>query len=859
MSTIILLENASSENENKIVFMYPTDEDRATLTIPESFKTEFNTNGNESYKKNFLAEAYINSENKDDSVIELQLTENKIYKFIVKDKASTRVIRFRDELKEYLKNTYESSIPEIRQICHEIESFIIQILVLIKELNSNLTLGINDNDSIYDDIKVEGFLKQFETQIPLYALIYSKYIEQPSKYHTQKIINETDEENLLEIRDEYEEKLYTIYDDNINYVSIDHYRIVDSIGGKYDFLKFTSDFLDNLKSLFLSGIIIKIARKTQNGDNGNGGGGSGTMTQQEIINILKDACVLNNPDFKNFKEQNEIDLNRKAESARVTYIEEDIKRINKKLGSFATNETIDDIKTRLSEYDVDGKLNYETFTITNYAKTTYVNDKLSKKADIDELNKKQNIDDCFLKKETYNKECIDKKFKDITEAMKLLATQQHIDGILETIENIQTNIQTIKDDITKHDTRITILEKDHVTLANFQELQGIIAGHTTQITNIQNNIGTLGDLEAVNKLTSFFTRRGADNKLIIDAYTATTIESNFLSIKDFNKFQNNEFKTVDKRSQDNKERLDALPDFTLLPKDLGDITFLTNALVKRDSISNDRILDTYTKGGSDNKFHTISDFNDFINDKYNITAILSTYNKNRIDKIEAQLLKITNIDDLAKKSELQTIGIININGNIIESNVYQKKETYSKIDADETFAFKNDVYDINAINDMFEKLPDFNGISNINELVSKNELEAEQIVTVNAITKKITTNVYTKKYIDDNFALKTDVEKLEDIVDNLDISGPLAEYAKIQSLKDAEFLTLGATSIDKNTRNVYTKDEADKKFILDPDKIEELITNITNNLITNQITNITNGIVGDYVKIQSLKDANFIK
>jgi hypothetical protein len=78
------------------------------------------------------------------------------------------------------------------------------------------------------------------------------------------------------------------------------------------------------------------------------------------------------------------------------------------------------------------------------------------------------------------------------------------------------------------------------------------------------------------------------------------------------------------------------------------------------------------------------------------------------------------------------------------------------------------------------------------------------------------------------------------------VIGSLKDYAKIQSLTDAEFLTSGATSINKNTRNVYTKSETYSKDDID-DKISGIGDQITT--ITGNITNITNGISGEYVKV----------
>ena len=110
--------------------------------------TSLTPDGFANYEKNFLATASINQDNKDNVVLKLPLTADLEYNFSAKDHASLKIIKFRDELEQYLKNntSEESSIPEIRQICYEIKDFITQIKSLVVLLNTNLALGINLND-----------------------------------------------------------------------------------------------------------------------------------------------------------------------------------------------------------------------------------------------------------------------------------------------------------------------------------------------------------------------------------------------------------------------------------------------------------------------------------------------------------------------------------------------------------------------------------------------------------------------------------------------------------------------------------------------------------------------------------------
>ena len=131
MSTIILLANVSSGDSSGITFNYPSLNNKATLTF-SSLDTEFNLN----VYPNFLATASINQDNKDTVILKLELksdsqnVQNLEYTFSAKDHASLKIIKFQDELKQYLKDDIqdESSIPEIRQICYEIKDFITHLL-----------------------------------------------------------------------------------------------------------------------------------------------------------------------------------------------------------------------------------------------------------------------------------------------------------------------------------------------------------------------------------------------------------------------------------------------------------------------------------------------------------------------------------------------------------------------------------------------------------------------------------------------------------------------------------------------------------------------------------------------------------
>ncbi len=846
MSTIILLANASSGNENGITFNYPSLSNKATLTF-----TSLTTDGFANYEKNFLATASINQDNKDNVVLKLPLTADLEYNFSAKDHASLKIIKFRDELEQYLKNntSEESSIPEIRQICYEIKDFITQIKSLVVLLNTNLALGINLNDlnNKYHVISSEDFFTKSKDQIPLFALIYSKYIPKDQaviqdKANVKDPLEVGEYPQYLSIQNSWrEEILYTVHDESINCLVMDYYSL-----GQTENLKFTENFFDDLKSIYLSSIIASLARENlSNGgvvpDNGNN---NGAMTEQKILELVEkgllkdetknDIFLRVSPTFANFTAQNTQDLNGKAPAQQVIEIDEAVLAIKDEMKSFATEATIVDIKSRLTEKNLDGSASDNLLlTINNYAKITYLKDELKDYVNITDLTKAgflvkssteisdvtRNVyttEQTFCKEETYSKIYIDGLFKSIANELGVLATLEGMETLLEIIKKIKKRIEDAENNITSHDTRILFLEANHVTLVNFNELTASVETNTTAIGTINDSIDKLGDLDDLKKLADFFIKptQGDPSKTFIDAYTKTQIDQLFYTKAEFTTFKDGEFKNVVDLANTNKRRLDNLPNFSLLPKDLGDITLLVNALVIENPINNAiKLVNVYTKPEADNRFASTGNY---------LTA-----------------------NDL---SGYATVQALNDSKFLTSASLSDEaRNIYTKLEVNNLISNNNPTIDTNAVQDLI------NSTLTTNNYVTQEQLATEKIITVDPTTKVITTNVYTIDEIDKKgFATQSAITTAISNIQIPDFSGitDVNDLAKYSVLESINIVNIRSGVISSNVypqSDTYSKTDANDRFALKVNclttsEIKDWVLTATFTPVSKQVTKNQNDI-----------------